>query len=123
MFAPRLLILALTLCLVMIAYPIRVQGATIASRGDNYFSDEDPPTAPPQDGDKYKQCISKCTEYVNKYWPQCKDRQNTPFDLCSMADMLCVHRCTGKDTGKDGGLGDWLDTASKYFEQIYRSME
>ncbi|KAF9991035.1 hypothetical protein BGZ75_005989 [Mortierella antarctica] len=124
MFAPRLLILALTLCLVLIAYPVRVQGAVIASRGDTYFSDDDPPSSPPpQDDEKYKQCLSKCAEYVNKYWPQCQDRQNTPFDLCSVMDMICVYRCKGNDTGKDGGLAEWRDAASKYIEQIYRSFE
>ncbi|KAF9967882.1 hypothetical protein BGZ70_007838 [Mortierella alpina] len=124
MFAPRLFILALTLCFVLIAYPIRVQSAAIASRDDTYSSDEDPPS-PPQDDEKYKQCLSKCTEYVNKYWPQCQDRQSTPFDLCSVADMLCVNRCKGKGpgTGPDGGLGAWMDEAGKYIEQIYRSME
>ncbi|KAF9571354.1 hypothetical protein EC968_000727 [Mortierella alpina] len=115
-------VLSLTLSLILlIAYPNRVQGATIAARGDNYF-DEDPPS-PPQDDENYKQCLSKCAEYVNKYWPQCQDRQNTPFDLCSVADMICAHRCKGKDTGKEGGLGDLMDAARKYFENIYRSME
>ncbi|CAO3568994.1 unnamed protein product [Mortierella alpina] len=122
MFATRLLILALTLCLVMIAYPIRVQGAVIASRRDTHSSDEDPPS-PPQDDDKTKQCLSKCNEYVNKYWPQCQDRQSMPFDLCSVADMLCANRCKGKGMGPNGGLGDWMEAAGDYIEQIYRSME
>ncbi|KAF9957847.1 hypothetical protein BGZ72_001260 [Mortierella alpina] len=118
MLAPRLLILALTLSLILIAYPIRIQGAAVASSGHKYASDEDPPT-PPKDDEKYKQCLAKCTEYVDKYWPQCKDRQNSVFDLCSMVDMLCVHRCTSKDAG----WSNWMDAVSEYFEQLYHPME